>query len=386
MAEVGELYERLERYLTFRNFLSSLIIINGVLLLIPVLQAYSGDIDWRSQGFTLWLQSLGFIRLLDLPRFLLGFVLVVLGGFMYSGSRIAWLFALLALLIQALLDFSLGGVFTVQGVFSALLLLLAARLWREFPDHSATNTGLIAFFSVAALISYSVFGTLYLGHAFKPAIDDLLTAFYFSMVSMTTVGYGDIVPISDEARLFTLSVVVLGITIFTTSIVYIVGVFVQGTRAIVEKRLTRMKDHYVIIGATPVALLLEQALRARGYDVVVVCNSSERSLYAEDVVVVIGDGTDPDVLNKANVKNAHCAMALTASDAENTYILLAVRQLAGDKVKTVVVINDEHNRTKIKLLRASISFSLAQLGSEVLVKTLDGEDIGNDILKFAFAH
>ncbi len=49
--------------------LSLLIIIDGAMILKPVLSAYTDYIDWRESGLTQWLKSLGFMKLLDIPRF-----------------------------------------------------------------------------------------------------------------------------------------------------------------------------------------------------------------------------------------------------------------------------------------------------------------------------
>ena len=128
-----------------------------------------------------------------------------------------------------------GREYSLQGLFSLALLIASGCLWRQFPHHSLTSAGVVAVSSIILLVVYSVFGTLYLGNEFQPHVTDISAAFYFALVCMTTVGFGDIIPISVEARMFTLTVVVFGITIFTTSIVYIVGVVLRGTREIVKR-------------------------------------------------------------------------------------------------------------------------------------------------------
>ena len=80
----------------------------------------------------------------------------------------------------------------------------------------------------------AVFGTLYLGE-FNPPVHDAGTALYFSIVSMSTVGYGDITPHSGAARLFTASIIILGITVFATSVSAIAGPVIGGNL----KRLVR---------------------------------------------------------------------------------------------------------------------------------------------------
>lgn len=370
----------LSMLLNSARFLSLLVIINGLWLITPIVQAYSGHIYWRSHGFTEWLQSLGFIELLDLPRFSLGIILIGLGISLIYRSRIAWLFSIFILLLLIMLDISMGPKYFWHGLFSTLLLILLMRAWHVFSNHSTTNTGVIALFSIVVLAAYSVLGTLYLGDHYQPPINDPFTALYFSMISMSTVGYGDIVPVTIESRMFTISIVVFGITIFTTSVVYIAGALVHDTQEIVQKRLFRMKNHYVIVGTSLLAQYVYQGLRKRKMNVVVVCPEDKRDCFPADAIVVTGEISAINTLEQASVKHAQCVMALEENDAENTYILLAVNEIVADDVKTVIVINDDNNRKKISLLRADFAFSLTELGGEILMRVLNGEDIDSSMI------
>lgn len=361
------------------RFLSLLTMINGLWLIAPIVQAYSRHIDWRTHGFTEWLQSLGFIQLLDLPRFSLGIILIGLGISLSFRSRIAWLFSVLILSLLILIDISMGVKYLWHALYSITLLVLLLHAWRRFTNHSTTNTSAIALFSIVVLAAYSVLGTLYLGDHYKPKIDDPFTALYFSMISMATVGYGDIVPVTVEARMFTISIVVFGITIFTTSVVYVAGALVRDTQEIVQKRLLRMKNHYVIVGTSLLAQYVYQGLKRRKMNVMVVCPEDQRNLYPADAAVVTGEMSSITTLEQASVKDAQCVMALEDNDAENTYILLAVNEIAGN-VKTVTIINEESNRKKIGLLRADFSFSLTELGGEILMRVLNGENIDSTMI------
>lgn len=102
----------LHKLLSLRVILSVLLFIDGVMILSPVLFSYTGDIAWQDGGFTAWLQSLGFIKLLDIPRFMLGLLLALLALLMLTGARIAWLFSLFILLTMVLMDLGLAGILT----------------------------------------------------------------------------------------------------------------------------------------------------------------------------------------------------------------------------------------------------------------------------------
>lgn len=180
--------------------------------------------------------------------------------------------------------------------------------------------------------------------------------------------------------MFTISIVVFGITIFTTSVVYIAGALVRDTQEIVQKRLLRMKNHYVIVGTSMLAQYVYQGLKKRKMNVVVVCPEDKRNLFPADAAVVTGEMSALTTLEQASVKDARCVMALEENDAENTYILLAVNEIVAKNVKTVTIINEESNRKKIGLLRADFSFSLTELGGEILMRVLNGENIDSTMI------
>lgn len=366
--------------LNLRVLLSLLSMINGLWLTLPVLYKYSHHFGKDTGEFVHWMQTLGFFHLLELPRFALGSCLVLFSIFMFTGARLACFFSIFALFLLLVLDITLGSAYLMHGIYSFVLLILLIHYWKHFPNHSISNTAGLALLSIVILIVYSVLGSLYLGSHFNPKITDVFQAFYFSMVSMATVGYGDIVPVTIESRLFTVSVVFFGITIFTTSVVYLAGIAATDTRKIVHKRLLKMKDHYVIFGASQLAIFVYNGLKKRGLQTVIVCDEKNRDLFPADAIVVSGEVAEIAILDKASVKDAYCVMALEKSDVENTYILLAVREIAGDKVKTISMINEERNRRKLQLLHVDYMFSLPEMGSEVLMKYLSGETIDNNTI------
>lgn len=164
-------------------------------------------------------------------------------------ARVAWVLSILLLVAAAALS-ALGG-YPSHGVFAYTAVLAVALLyyWRHFDRASIAASSLFALLSIVSLLIYATFGVLYLGDEFTPPVHDLATAVYFSIVSMSTVGYGDIVPHAPTARLFTASVIVLGITVFATSISAVVGPVIGGNlKRIVKGGISNVirKHHFLI--------------------------------------------------------------------------------------------------------------------------------------------
>lgn len=364
-----------------RALLAVLILMDGLWMVVPLLFKQNVRALEHHLDFAKWIQSFDALRLLDIPQFAIGILFIILAFPVYRGLRIGWLFSSFMLFIVVLMNLLLARENVMIGTFSLILLIYALVNWKLFHRHSISGAGFVAIVSLAALLGFSVFGTLYLGTHFQPHVTDISSAFYFALVCMTTVGFGDIVPISVEARLFTVSIVILGITMFTTSIVYVLGVFAKDTRAIVGKRLFRMKDHYVIVGASPLSLHTYYGLRKRDLNVMVLCREAEKDRYPAGINIVTAEQVNKESLNKVNLSSAKAVFVLGNSDAENILTVLAAKELVGANIKSILLVNDDQNYDNMKLLHPDLLISLSTLGSEVLLKMLFGESIDNQIME-----
>ena len=156
--------------------------------------------------------------MLEIPGFVVGFVLLLMSLGLLIKSRISWFFALLLLIATVCVDFFILKKPDGVTFFSVFTIAVLAFYWRRFDHYSLATGSFFAVVSIASLIVYSTLGTLYLGDQFAPEVTDLPSAFYFAIVVMSTVGFGDIVPHTTDARFFTLTVIILGITIFAISV------------------------------------------------------------------------------------------------------------------------------------------------------------------------
>lgn len=365
-----------------RIIISILVLVNAYIIVMPLSGAYSTYVIWKVNGFTSWLNSLGFTELLDIPRFFIGGALVFLSFFLLLSSRVAWVFTIILLLLNATVNIFLTNSNFLAGITSLVMSLLLIASFKFYSHISLISSTFVAFASFIFLLAYSSFGSLYLGDFFAPKIEDILTAFYFSIITMTTVGYGDIVPVNPTARTFTISIVIFGVIIFATSIVYIVRVFVKGTKKIVRKRVSLMKDHFVIIGSTDLAVNLYHGITKRDLPVVVLCADQDVFIKKKDdtfnPTIIEGDPALDSSLQAANVGDAKVILIVTADDSSNTFTLLGVQNLKHKRAKTVILVNKEQNIQKISRLKPDMLFSFSSLSSEILLKILCGEKIDRE--------
>jgi voltage-gated potassium channel len=344
------------------------------------------------QGWRGWLAMDNLNALLQsgaagLPRLMLGAGLQLMALGLILRARIAWAFSLLLLIAVGTFSLWQANGHVGLAAYTLLLVCLLAAYWRQFDRSSLAAGSLFAVLSIVSLLIYAVFGSLYLGEDFQPKIHDAATALYFSIVSMSTVGYGDITPQTTAARLFAASIIILGITVFATSISAIVGPIIGGNlKRLVKGRLSNVmrKNHIIVAGATPLAQSVYEGLRQRGHNVTVVVPEGVPHGYPADTDLIQGDPTDASVLAGAGAAHAEYVLALRDDDAENAFIVLAAKEVAGSGTRTVALANTTTHLQKIKSVNPDMVFSLQLLGSEILLRTLSGEPLDSEAITRLF--
>jgi voltage-gated potassium channel len=318
-----------------------------------------------------------------LPSLLIGGGMMTMALGLLLRSRLAWTMALLLVTTAGIsLLFSQrpdGRI--LLGYFVVMLLALLAA-WRQFNRASLAASTLFALTSVAMLLMYATFGSYYLGADFKPHITDLVTALYYSMVTMSTVGFGDITPQTPDAKLFTVSVIVLGVAVFATSLTAVIAPMVsRSLQRIVNRRGTGMKreNHFVVIGNTSLAVNTWRELARRGRPVTRLLREAPEDGELKDVDFVVGDPSNLDVLREAGAHHAEAVLAMLVDDSENAFVVLAVRELGG-KARTVAAVNDARHLSRVKLVQPDVVIAPQVLGGELLAMLLSGEQVTPDFV------
>ena len=195
---------------------------------------------------------------------------------------------------------------------------------------------------------------------------------------MSTVGYGDITPHTAHARLFAVSVMLLGLAVFATSVTAIAGPMIAKITAPKEKRMKR-SNHFLVIGATPLAYNTYREFKKRNQPVTLVMPQPPVAGEIAPEDLIVGDANSLETLRRAGADQAQAVLAMRADDSDNAFIVLAVRELQG-KAKTVVAINDSKHMERIRLVQPDIVIAPEVLGGELLAMVLSGEAVTSDFL------
>ncbi len=353
------------------------VILLGLLNLAPVLHLLKTGI-----AATPLLASALTAKALDgAPGVVAGLLLLGAAGGLLFRSRLSWTVTLLLVAATMMLAWrATPSASSALTVFDGVTLLALLVFQRDFDRSSLAAGTLFAIVSILLLLGYAVFGAFVLGQGFSPPLTTLSGALYFAVVTMSTVGYGDIVPKSADARFFVMSVIILGITVFATSIsAVIVPAMTARMQDLMKgggKRMTR-KNHYVIVGATSLARNTCRELLARHLPVtVVVAGAADAGAFA-DADVLVGDASDADTLREAGVPDAAAVLALRDDDSENAFIVLAVKEL-NPATRTVAAVNHGKNMARMRHVRPDLVIAPQVMGGELLAMALNNEELDSD--------
>jgi voltage-gated potassium channel len=317
------------------------------------------------------------------PLVLIGGGMALFGVGLMLRSRIVWVMTVL-LVLGATISTVLGRAEVQINLLIYFALTLAGLLlsWRRFNRTGLAASTLFALTAIAMVVFYATFGSFYLGQHFKPPITDLVTAFYYAIVTMATVGYGDITPVSPEAKLFTVSVITLGVAVFATSLTAIITPLVNNSlnRIVLRKdRPMERSKHYIVVGGSALAINTARELMNRGCPVTRILKSQPEGDVLKNIDIVIGDASDTAVLREAGAEKAECVLAMKSDDSENAFIVLAVKEL-GDHVRTVVAINDTNHIDRVRLVQPDVIIAPEVLGGELIAMMLSGETVTPEFL------
>lgn len=178
---------------------------------------------------------------------------------------------------------------------------------------------------------------------------------YMTLITMTTVGYGEVQQLSYPGRVFNFFLIAASVvagffllTTFTQVMLEFELGKVLGRRRM-ERELNKMKDHYIICGAGRVGRTVAREFRTSNIPCVIIEMAAARAEWAikEGFTVVIGAGSAEEVLDKARIDSAKGLVAAVTSDADNLYIVLTARGIRKD-LKIIARASEEEAIPKFK--------------------------------------
>ncbi|MEN4052403.1 MULTISPECIES: ion transporter [Sulfurimonas] len=278
-------------------------------------------------------------------------ILKVKLNYMASPKAIIDLFAILPFfhelrLLRIFILFRVFKLFRYAKSFQTLSSVLATKKF-EF-----LTLGIFA--SVVIFVS-SVLIYVMEGNNPESPINTLFQALYWSIVTISTVGYGDIVPITTEGRFVATLVIMAGIAVlaFTTSL--FVSAFTEKLDEIREIKtiedVSKLKKFYLICGYEQVSREVARKLSARGSSIIIMDDDQSRVAMAkkDGYTALHYNPGRVDSYEKLNInmdKQIKAVLCLREDDIENVYAALTIRSINKDVFILSLLMSDA-NRKKL---------------------------------------
>jgi voltage-gated potassium channel len=213
----------------------------------------------------------------------------------------------------------------------------------------------------------------------------VLNSFYWGIVTMSTIGYGDVVPTNGFAKLFTIGVAGTEIFLGAYLVTVVIGVVAEESQHRALGTLgTQLREHIVVLGYSAVGQAAVRELLGQEQRVAVVVEHAEqvanlRTLAREDrLYVTYGAPADRDLLVRANVAAAHSVIACTADDATNMIAALNVRAIA-PHVRVVVSVSRPELRDTLRSAGVTYVASPADLGGRLCAAAAFEPDVATAV-------
>jgi voltage-gated potassium channel len=332
-----------------------------------------------------------------------GTILFFLGLRLLRRQRFSYYASLLVLIASAISGLIIGVTpwFWCSGlaVFIALLPLRSAFTRRV--KAAPTPGQVVGVVAVLLALGYGVVGSYILRDQFTN-LHTWGDAIYFAVTTLTTLGYGDIVPAggSATAKFFAVSLVFVGISSFLTAMSLVVVPFLESQAKEVMQAMDRfrkrgLRDHIVVCFYTQVGQSVASHLLTARQEFLVVEPNEERAeaLTAEGLRVLQGNPTDESVLVKANLNEARAVIACSDHDADNALITLIAHDVKvsgrNPRLRIVARIEQEQGVRKLEAAGADYVVSPSTLGGRMMGRFAAGEskedlirECGDELFRF----
>jgi voltage-gated potassium channel len=239
--------------------------------------------------------------------------------------------------------------------------------------------------SLSSFLAVGVYGTVG-AYALRNEFAELDTwsdAVYYVIVTIATVGYGDVTPTSPVARWFSLSVILFGTGAFTIAVGALVGPAIESRMAaafgnMTASELTLLEDHVVVLGHGDVTEPLLDTIADRT-DLVVVTRDADAAAALGDasVNVLTGDPADESTLQDARVGAARGVVVGSDDDARDVLAVIAAKAVAPG-VRVVALANQGKHVQKLRSVGAEEVIDLRTIGGRLLGESVLDEDAMTD--------
>ncbi len=205
------------------------------------------------------------------------------------------------------------------------------------------------------IILCGTFGYMFLEHL------SFWDSMYLTIITIATVGYGDLVPIHPGGKVFTIFLLFAGAGLVMYTLSRITEAMVEGSlrkmleRRKMDKKIARLHDHFIICGFGRIGQVISEILDDAGRSFVIIERDPDvlKEIDQLGYISVEGEAEEDDILHTAGIERASGLIAVVSTDADNLFITLTARGL--NPSLFILARSSGSRGTRTKLLRAGAS-------------------------------
>jgi len=198
-----------------------------------------------------------------------------------------------------------------------------------------------------------------------------------TLITVTTVGYQEVHPLSAAGRAFNSALILFGVSV----VFFAVGTMTQtiielelhdrfGKRR-TRKAIMKMHDHFIVCGYGRVGRNAARELQKTGAQFLVIDRNEQRAARAREagMTAMMADATRDETLREAGIEGARGFVAALATDADNVFVILTARNL-NPRLTIVTRASEEEAEAKLRRAGADIVFSPYSMAGQKLAQSL----------------
>jgi voltage-gated potassium channel len=255
--------------------------------------------------------------------------------------------------------------------------IIFQRLWKFLAAY-------VAVFLIAALGFYFLEANQHVS---------LLNSFYWAMITLSTIGYGDVVPTTVNAKLFTIGIAAVEVFLGAYLVSIVISVVAEESQhRILGTFGTNFSDQIVVLGYSPVARAAVRELLSQDEKVAVVTEDASEVATIRDlasdkqIFATFGPPGDVEILKRVNVAGAHSVIVATGDDTTTLVAALNVRAV-NPTIRIVVSVSRPELKQTLKAAGVTYVASPADMGGRLCADAAFRPEVANmveDLTSTAF--
>ena len=202
-------------------------------------------------------------------------------------------------------------------------------------------------------------------------------ALYMTVITMSTVGYREVVDLNEAAKLFTILLIVTSVSLIGYLLSQVFRYLSEGhineawRKKKMEKEIANLNEHIIVCGAGETGIHVITQLIRRDVKFIVIENDEEAvdQLKELNVLYIFDDATKEETLAEAHVERAKGLITCLAKDADNVFVVLTARGL-NKQMKIIARYHDKNSDKKLRRAGANHAVSPDEIGGKKMASIM----------------